>query len=381
MDTICSATQCTGCLACMNSCPTDAISVGADNNGSIAPHIDGAKCIDCGLCARVCPANRPAPLTLAPHAYAAWRAEEVLSSSGGIGAVMARKILENGGVVYGAAIEAGQTHHIRVETADDLLRLCGSKYVQSDVGLTYRAAKKDLADGRPVLYIGTPCQIAGLTAFLRKPYEQLVTVDLICHGTPPHRYLQEHLDAAVDGRWDSFSFRGKYDFYMTAYRDARVVYQKLSGQDAYFQAFLRGLTYRDSCYQCPYSRLERVADVTIGDFWGLDRKTLQHPYDGRISVVLPNTEKGQAFFDTVKGSLVYEQRPVEEPANAEQTNLRHPSIPHPDRAAFLAAYTQGGFAAAIAATSIPKELRQDKWQRSLVYRVLRKAKKTLLRRK
>ncbi len=378
MDMICPAERCTGCLACLNSCPTDAISVRADRNGSIAPHIDNEKCINCGLCARVCPANNPQPLRRAPHAYAAWSEREPLSSSGGIGAVMARKTLENGGVVYGAAIADGKTRHIRVETADELPRLRGSKYVQSDVGLTYRAAKQDLTAGRQVLFTGTPCQIGGLYAYLRKSYDNLVTVDLICHGTPPHTYLQQHLDDKTGGNWDSFSFRGEHDFYMTAYKDGAIVYQKISGQDAYFQAFLRGLTYRDSCYQCPYSRPERVADVTIGDFWGIDRKTLQHPYDGRISVILPNTEKGQAFFDTVADTLVYEQRPVEEPANEEQTNLRHPSEPHHDRAKFLAAYKTSDFPTAIHATSIPRENRQDKMQRSLPYRALRKIKKILL---
>ncbi len=377
MEKICPAEHCTGCLACMNSCPTDAISVSTDQNDSIAPRINAEKCIDCSLCARICPANTPRPLRRAPHAYAAWSTADPLSSSGGIGAVMARQILENGGVVYGAAVDGGKTRHIRVETANELPRLRGSKYVQSDVGLTYRTAKQDLTAGRQVLFTGTPCQIGGLYAYLRKSYDNLVTVDLICHGTPPHTYLQQHLDNKTGGNWDSFSFRGEHDFYMTAYKDGNIVYQQVSGQDAYFHAFLRGLTYRDSCYQCPYSRLERVADVTIGDFWGIDRKTLQHPYDGRISVVLPNTDKGQAFFDTVKDRLVYEQRPAEEAANEQQTNLCHPSLPHPDRETFLAAYRTSDFPTAINATSIPRENRQDKLQRNLLYRTLRKIKKTL----
>ncbi len=380
MEIICAAEKCTGCLACVNSCPADAIDIGADATGAIAPHIAAHKCIDCGLCAKICPANTPRPLRRAPHAYAAWSENEPKSSSGGVAAVMARQVVTNGGAVYGAVIENGKTRHIRVDTLEQLPRLRGSKYVQSDIGLAYRTAKQDLTDGRQVLFTGTPCQIAGLQAFLRKDYDNLLTVDLICHGTPSPDYLKQHLDSKTGGDWDAFSFRGEYDFCMTAYKDGKVVYQQPSEDDIYFDAFLKGLTYRDACYACPYSRLERVADITVGDFWGLDRQVLEQPYEGRISVVLPNTEKGQAFFETLQGQLVCEQRPLEEAASEQQDNLRHPSVPHPDRAAFVAAWRSvGGFPEAIKATSIPREIRKNRLRKTLPYRALRKVKKLLLR--
>ncbi len=354
---ICNENSCTGCLACMNSCPKDAIEIGFGARGQMLPQIDEKKCINCGICKAVCPENTKLPLRSATKSYAAWNISESESSSGGVAAVMSRWILKHGGVVYGAAVVDRTAKHIRVSDEEMLPLLSGSKYVQSKIGMTYRQAKQDLQDkDRLVLFIGTPCQIAGLKAYLKKDYGNLFTVDLICHGTPPHQYLTEHLDKQTKGNWDSYSFRGKYDFSMTAYDGDDILYQRFCNQDLYFEAFLQGMTYRDSCYKCTYARPERVSDLTIGDFWGLKRATLQNQYKGRISVVLPNTEQGQSFFDKIKSDLIWEERNFEEAINEEQGNLLHPSVPHEERDIFLKFYSKGNFDKAILKTRFGKEL-------------------------
>ncbi len=376
---ICNENTCTGCLACMNRCPKDAITVGRGENGQIMPCIDAEKCINCGICQKICPANTKLPLCAAERSYAAWSTADGESSSGGVAAVMARRVLSRGGVVYGAAVANKVTRHIRVTEEAGLALLRGSKYVQSEVGLSYRQAKEDLQKELPVLFVGTPCQIAGLKAFLNREYTNLIAVDLICHGTPPHQYLTEHLDRKTRWNWDGYSFRGKHDFSMTAYCGENIVYQQYCSEDFYFQAFLQGLTYRESCYLCSYARPERVSDLTIGDFWGIKRATLQQPYKGRISVVLPNTEKGQAFLDEIKPELVWEERTFEEATNEDQGNLLHPSTPHEDRALFLQWYKKtGDFDKAIQKTPFGKELQRKYRLPPLPVRAINKVKRMLL---
>lgn len=384
---ICDYDKCTGCFVCMNSCPKDAISVTNDKFGSAIPQIDGKKCIDCGLCEKICPVNSKQELKRAERAFAVWSKsdEDKKSSSGGVAAVMSRYIIENGGVVYGAAVKNSVTKHVRVTSISEAQALRGSKYVQSEIGMIYRQVKNDLENGSDVLFTGTPCQSAGLKAYLKKDYEKLVTVDLICHGTPPHSFLKEHLDS-VSGKWDSFTFRGKYDYILTAYDENNIVYQKSRDEDVYFKAFSDGLILRENCYSCPYSRIERVSDITVGDFWGIDRSALKNPYDGRISVVLPNTQKGMNFFEKIKEKFIWEERSVEEAANKEQGNLIHPSIAPPDRNVFLENYSDYGFDKAVMSTSVSDKIRQFKknklkmkLKKTLIYRGLRKIKRKLIK--
>ncbi len=363
----------------MSACPKDAIFVSYDEYGAAYPRIDSDKCIECGICRKICPANEKLPLKRAPHSYAAWSEYEPESSSGGIAAVMSKHVLSMGGAVYGAAVTERRTKHIRVTEETELQKLRGSKYVQSDIGLIYRDVKLDLEGSICVLFIGTPCQVAGLKAYLRRDYENLITVDLVCHGTPPHKYLEEHLDKQTKGNWDSYSFRGRYDYVLTAYKDRKITYQKSKNEDLYFHAFLKKIICRENCYNCFYARPERVSDITIGDFWGLDRSTLKEIYKGRISLVLPNTEKGTAFFECIKSQMVREKRTLEEALNKKQVNLIHPTKPNKERDDFLNYYMQFGFLSAISKTSIRKEVRKNRLKKSIPFRILRKAKRTMSR--
>jgi len=383
---ICESKNCTGCFACMNACPQDAISVVLDLYGQTVPYIDAEKCISCGLCQKICPMNHEPALQLAERAIAAWSKNDQdvsLSSSGGAAAVISRTILQQGGVVFGASCYNAKTRHICIQSVDSIDLLRGSKYVQSEIGQVYREAKAKLQAQQPVLFIGTPCQVAGLKSYLHKDYEKLVTVDLICHGTPPHKYLEQHLNHLVgEKKWDSYSFRGKLNYHLVVYHKHQIIYQQQQWQDEFFSAFSDKLIFRDSCYSCRFARPERVSDITVGDFWGIERSTLKHPYTGRISLVLPNTEKGGFFFEQCKDALIWEERSLKEAMNEAQGSLLHPSVPHKERDIFLQLYPSIGFERAIQKTQLGKQVvrnrRKAALRNTIPVKILRKVKRAFV---
>lgn len=385
MQKICKTEMCTGCFACQNICPKDAISEIEDAFGNTYPQINSDKCISCDLCKEICPVNSPVLLNPLKKVYAVWSkifTEE--SASGGIADVMAKKIIEKDGCVFGSVSERGIVFHKKATTLEQIRGFRGSKYVKSAVGFCYQEVKQELNKGRKVLFIGTPCQVAGLKAYLRKDFDALVTVDLICHGTPPMKYLKEHLENEVGiNGWDKVSFRGKYDWQLTAYLREKIVYQEDCKTDTYYDAFLKSIIYRENCYNCMYAKTERVGDITIGDFWGLDKKSLKEAYDKSISVAFLNTVKGEQLFSDCNSDLVYEKRDLEEAINPQQENLLHPSRKGVGREKFLKHYIKEGYVAAIQKTELGKEIRKKKRLKKIkeqpfVKRVLR-IKRCLIR--
>lgn len=373
---ICPPEKCTGCFACRNACLKDAICVGYNNISATIPIIDEAKCVNCGLCQKICPVNAEPIFNTPKKSFAVLSClpDDKLSSSGAAAAVMARFMIKNGGVVYGAAVENKDCSHIRVDKPERLNLLRGSKYVQSSIGFSFRQVKNDLQQGLSVIFFGTPCQIAGLKAFLRNDYDNLITVDLICHGTPPHRMLEEHINSKCK-QYDSYSFRGKYDFILTVYNNQFIVYQASNKCDEYFTAFLSGLNYRDICYNCSYAKIDRISDITVGDFWGLDKVTLKEKFDGRISLLLPNTSKGEMFFEEIKKFVIWEERTVKEAANEQQGQLLHPTVPHNQRKEFLQNYAKYGFDRAVMKTTLGKDILKNKIKNAGIYRVLAKVRR------
>ena len=371
---ICKATECMGCFACKNICPVNAIAVGHDAMDKTIPIIDENTCLNCGMCRKVCPVNTQMEYKRADAAYASWSkmiTDKENSSSGGMAAVFSRKIIEQGGCVFASAGIDGTVKHKKAITENECEQFRGSKYVQSDIGESYKEAKEELDSGKKVLFVGTPCQIAGLKSFLQKDYANLVTVDLICHGTPPVKYLQAHIQSKTgSSNWDKVSFRGKYDWHLQVIQNGRVEYDEYRDSDLYFQSFLDALTYRDNCYECKYARPERVSDITIGDFWGLNRSNLENAYDGRISLVFPNTKKGKEFFEDCQDKLVCEKRPFEEAICPEQWNLQHPSKIHLEREKFEKYYLQFGFDDAVKRTSIGKSVLKRKIKNKIKCNVL-----------
>lgn len=367
---VCGRLTCTGCGACIDACPFQALEMAETGPcGDPAPIVDALKCKDCGLCHTVCPACEPVELRMPFKTYAAWSNEPSdarLSSSGGLATALARSTIIDGGVIFGSASVDGEARCIAVEEESGLEGLRGSKYVYSSPAGAYRSVKNYLARGRKVLFISTPCQVAALRSIVGDSRDGLICVDLICHGTPPAALLREHLDRQVEGRWDAFSFRGANDFHMCAYRDGELVFDKPCFEDGFFSAFVAGVIHRDACYECPYARNRRAGDITLGDFWGLDKSTLEAVPPGKVSVVLCNTKAGADAIAKLPASVYLEERSFSEADNEEQTNLHEPSRRTRDRRRFLKAYGRVGFDSAVQRTWTWKRF----WLRSKKHQLL-----------
>lgn len=253
-------------------------------------------------------------------AYAAWnkdREQYLASSSGGAAHVFSSHIIKRGGIVYGCTSEGMHIRHIRVDSLSELSKLQGSKYVQSDVRGLFSQAKADLKAGKPVLFIGTPCQVAGLKNYIKNIPEHLFLVDLICHGVPSQQMLHEHICRIAKGRTaERLFFREGQTFRMELQGGSmrygatkQWCYVSEPHKDMYYRAFLNGISYRKSCYRCKFAQSERVSDITIGDFWGLQDDN-GIPKQG-VSVVLPSTDKGVRLLKAVESKLALKERDME----------------------------------------------------------------------
>lgn len=326
---------CCGCNACAEICPKHCIRMVEDAQGFVYPQVDSSVCVECGMCEKVCPFEVANFLSLRSplKAYAAWnknRKEHLSSSSGGAAYVFSSYILNQGGVVYGCTSDGIDIRHIRVEKYSDLPKLLGSKYVQSNVCGLFKEVKNDLKNGKPILFIGTPCQVAGLKNYIKHIPEHLYLVDLICHGVPSQQMLHDHIQHVAKGQKVQYiSFRKGNDFTISL-RATNFNYNanvwKDPYKDLYMKGFMDGMIYRPSCYQCPFACPTRVSDVTIGDFWGIKNAELlpKESKDG-ISLLLPMTNKGLNLIHAVENNLHISGRSVDEAVNGN-TQLRHPSI-------------------------------------------------------
>lgn len=286
--------KCCGCTACASICPQSCISMYADREGFLYPIVDFVKCINCGLCEKVCPVLHPKKNETEPLVYAAINNDEAIrmqSSSGGIFTLIAESVLDRGGVVFGACFDRNwNVIHDYTETKEELAKFRGSKYVQSKVGISFTLVKKFLDSGREVLFSGTPCQVAGLKNFLHKSYSNLLTVDLVCHGVPSpevwEKYLQKNIynvygirnnKAAISpGDYISdISFRAKdkgwkrYNVKI-AFRNGQMEMIPFF-KNPYMNVFLSNLSLRPSCYACPAKLHNMQSDITLADFWGINK--------------------------------------------------------------------------------------------------------------
>ena len=304
--------KCTACGACVQACPQSSISLQPDENGFLYPSLFSAACFDCNACSFVCPITKQRPeKSFQQKAYAAIhndKSEVMRGTSGGAFGAIAEHVLKKNGVVYGCAYEEGlQAAHIRVDDFNALSRLNGSKYVQSHTKMTFSSARKDLNEGRLVLFSGTPCQIAGLQSFLKRPYDNLITVDLICHGVPSQAFFNAFLDwyqkkhgvvltdvAFRDKRNNGWGLSGTYTG--TDIKTGSAFFKKMNYYESfYYFYFLAGVSYRDSCYTCDYATLNRVGDFTLGDFWGAEGYDLPFSSKEGCSLILANSDKASAL--------------------------------------------------------------------------------------
>lgn len=309
--------HCAGCGACALSCPTKAIEIVKNAKGELVPEINKRLCVKCNICKTTCPQNNPPEFLYPQKCYVAWSknsSDLLYSASGGIGATFMRYVIGENGVAYGCDYDKNlDLLHFPIKDEHGLLRSQSSKYSQSKSYNTFAEIKNELIHNKLVLFIGTPCQVSALKKYLKQEYQSLITIDLVCHGTPPNEYLKEHLNNISNEKVVSkVRFRGEFDQKLTVWSNDSIIYQKNHVDDIYFNAFYQNMISMDSCFFCQYAKPKRVSDITIGDFWGLGTLQKIKKQSDRPSAILINSQKGQDFFETVKENLVCEERTVEE---------------------------------------------------------------------
>ena len=301
--------SCTGCESCAEICAKGAISMQMDEEGFLYPKIDTRACVNCGRCAQVCPVLNFRNIDDNPICYAGRSSDRSLvnkSSSGGIFSELALCVLNKNGVVIGAAYDNKDlsVRHIVITSKAELCNLRGAKYVQSRILGIYIAAKEFLDKGLDVLFSGTPCQIAGLKAYLRKDYKNLLTVDLICHGVPPIRLYEQLLKYLRDAHGDvkSVSFRDKAHGWRAraitgCYEDGIKIREEDDG-NIYLKAFLEHLSLRPCCEACKFNNGQSGSDITLGDFWGIRNEVQEFDDDQGVSAIIVHSQKGLALLSS-----------------------------------------------------------------------------------
>ena len=319
---ICSKKECTGCYACYNICPKKAIEMLKDEYGNVYPVIDKNKCVNCDLCKKICPQLKKKLEFKKPlGAYAMYIKDEYKrkeSTSGGAATAFYEYVLNNGGIIYGAANLFGknQFEFIRINNKNDLYKVKGSKYVHCYINETFSEVKKDLINNKMVLFIGTPCQVSGLKSYLLKEYENLITIDIICHGVPSQKLLFDEIKMMnIDYKEVAYIYFRDDKGYNLRIMDfqKKVLVEKNSDLSDYYKNFLEGNIYRENCYNCRYAQINRISDITIGDFWGLsmDSKIYDDEKKG-ISVIIPCTKRGRSLIQSIFEQHAFDERTIEE---------------------------------------------------------------------
>lgn len=308
--------NCCGCYACENICPKNCINMKIDNEGFWYPEVNKIKCIDCNLCIKVCPVIQNLEKSKRIIAYACKSKNEYLrkvSSSGGIFSLLCEYVINKNGVVFGAGFnEKLELIHSSAMSIEECIKFRGSKYVQSKIGSTYKEAKRYLEEGRFVLFTGTQCQIKGLNLYLNKKYDNLLSVDIVCHGVPSPLVYKKYIEA-LESKYKS-KIKGIY------FRDKKLGWNNYSYKfefengykieesfksNMYSKGFLKDLYLRPSCYECKSKNFKTNSDITLGDYWGVEKKHKEFNDDKGTSLVMINTVKGSNIFSSIEKKLEY----------------------------------------------------------------------------
>lgn len=340
--------NCCGCSACAQRCPKQCIAMREDEEGFLYPHVDANTCIDCGSCEKVCPVINQSVEHKPLLCYAAKNPDEAVrtqSSSGGIFLPLAESIIREGGIVFGARFDNNwEVVHTSAENLEDLKPFQGSKYVQSKMGTSFKDAEQYLNEGRKVLFSGTPCQIAALHKYLRKEYDNLITVDVVCHGAPSPRVWRDYIVTLPMNRVAQVNMKDKrsgwrrYSFSLVD-SDGKILLKEKASKNKYLMAFSRNLTLRPSCFSCPAKAGKSKSDITLADFWGIEK--IMPPMDDNrgTSLVLCNSEKGKRLVDSLyiqKEIAIYTQA-------IEYNSCIYSSTNKPqDRESFMYGYRKKG---------------------------------------
>lgn len=311
--------NCCGCGACVNACKQECISMYIDEEGFEYPKVNNEECINCGECLKKCHMINRIRInnSFEPSCYVAYNKDDKKiekGSSGGVFQSLYEVIYDMQGIVYGVSLDSGmEIRHHRASNIKDAEKFRKSKYLQSDIGITFLQAKRDLEEGRNVLFSGTPCQIGGLYGYLGKEYSNLYTVDLVCHGVPSKRVFIEYLkvmEKKYNSKPISICWRDKRDGWgpnkiSIKFADGREVVTTSSG--CLMQTgFLHNLYLRPSCYQCKYAAVPRIADISLGDFWGYDKTLAVENCNKGLSMVVVSNEKGRYLFNKIRKKIFIE---------------------------------------------------------------------------
>ena len=301
---------CNGCHACYAICSVSAITMKSDSEGFLRPVIDYDLCTNCGMCELVCPVLHPIKVDNNPIAFACVNNNERVrseSSSGGVFTLFATEVLKKGGVVFGAKFDSEfNVVHDWTDTIDGLRDFRGSKYVQSNLGESFKQCKKFLVQGKAVLFSGTPCQIGGLKSFLKKNYENLITIDIICHGVPSPKAWNKYKELQMknaNSNIERIAFRSKNEgwkqFSVLFSFENKTEYCKNLHKDPFMQAFLTDTILRSSCHECIFKSIHRTSDITLADFWGIKHIAPLMDDDKGTSLLFINSENGKKLFENI----------------------------------------------------------------------------------
>ncbi len=299
---------CCGCSACVSICPKNCISFAEDEEGFLYPKVDKTNCINCNLCESVCQFVRTSDKHIPKKVYAAKNLNEqerLNSSSGGIFILLAREFISKGGVVFGVKFDENfDAIHTYAESFDELKAFQGSKYVQSRIGNAYLQVRDFLKEGRNVLFSGTGCQILGLKKFLQKDYDNLFTVEIVCHGVPSPKIWKDYLNGLGLVDINEFSFRNKSNGWKNYYLEAKnnkntIIFRDSFKTNIYIKGFLNNLFLRPSCFNC-VARQKSGSDIILGDFWGISNFLPEFDDDKGVSLVLINSSKAEEVYNSLQ---------------------------------------------------------------------------------
>lgn len=349
--------ECCGCQSCMLSCPTNAIHMEIDEKGFSYPVINEEKCIDCGKCKKRCPLRNDIKQIDGQKVYALKNKNDKIrknSSSGGFFFELAKRTIKENGIVYGAVYnEKLDVIHSKVDNVDELYKLQTSKYVQSDINLCYKEIEENLNDKKLILFSGTPCQVFGLNKFLGKNYDNLITCDFVCHGVPSPKIFEDYKkskEKKYKAKILSVNFRHKNENETQNIKivfDNNKKYINSSKKDEYYFLFSKNYSLRDCCYKCKFANMDRVSDITMGDYWGISKYFKDFDDGNGVSLLIINTAKGLKIFNELQDKFYKEESNIKK---CIQPSLLGPTTRPNNYDAFWKLYNKFGYNMAVTVT-------------------------------